>query len=176
MCLLPGTDALAVWAKPGPTHGKSLLRRLAYFVIPAALTTSLATVFVFLISVLLAVYTGLSETLAVATARSTITVFATVCGILLLVFVAPPTRFLAGGNAPRGDWRPIMLAGALLGGLTLLLSVPLGRAVFEIGALPLFDVAVIVGVALLWALLLRFIWRSRLLERVLCIESERETT
>jgi hypothetical protein len=44
--------------------------------------------------------------------------------------------------------------------------------VFEIGALPLFDVAAIVGVALLWALLLRFVWRFRLLERVLGMESE----
>jgi hypothetical protein len=60
----------------------------------------------------------------------------------------------------------------LLGGLTVLLSVPLGRAVFEIGALPLFDTAAMVGVALLWALLLRFIWRFRLLERMLGIESE----
>jgi hypothetical protein len=60
----------------------------------------------------------------------------------------------------------------LLGGLTVLLSVPLGRAVFEIGALPLFDIAAIVGVALLWALLLRFVWRFRLLERVLGMESE----
>jgi cation-transporting P-type ATPase E len=66
-----------------------------------------------------------------------------------------------------------MLAAVLLGGLTLLLSVPLGRTVFEIGALPPFDVAAIVSVALLWALLLRFIWRWRLLERMLGLESKR---
>jgi len=170
------TVALAAWAQPGSMRGNKLLLRLVHFVLPTILTGSLATLFVFLIAVAIAVSRGLPEATVIATARSTITVFATVCGILLLVFVAPPTRFLAGGNAPRGDWRPIMLAGALLGGLTLLLSVPLGRAVFEIGALPLFDVAVIVGVALMWALLLHFIWRSHLLERVLGIESERETT
>jgi hypothetical protein len=60
----------------------------------------------------------------------------------------------------------------LLGGLTVLLSIPVGRAVFEIGALPLFDVATIAGVALLWALLLRFVWRFRLLGRLLGMESE----
>ena len=49
---------------------------------------------------------------------------------------------------------------------------PWARAVFEIGALPLFDVATIVGFALLWALLLRFTWRFRLLERVLGMERE----
>jgi cation-transporting ATPase E len=170
------TVALAAWAQPGPTRGNKLLLRLIHFVLPAILTASLATLFVFLLAVALAVSRGLPEATVIATARSTITVFATVCGILLLVFLAPPTRLLAGGNALRGDWRPTMLAVMLLGGVMVLLSVPLGRAVFEIGALPLFDVAAIVGVALLWALLLRFIWRFRLLERILGMESERETT
>ena len=123
--------------------------------------------FIFLLALVLAASRGLPEATVIATARSTITVFATVCGVLLLVFVAPPTRWLAGGNAVSGDWRPTILAAVLLGGLTLLLSLPLGRAVFEIGALPQFDIAAIVGVALLWALLLRFIWRFRLLERML---------
>jgi hypothetical protein len=60
----------------------------------------------------------------------------------------------------------------LLGALTLLLSVPSSSAVFEISALPLFDVAVIVGVVVLWVLLLHFIWRFRLLERLLGMKSE----
>lgn len=161
------TVALAAWAHSGPTHGNKLLLRLVRFVLPAILTASLMTLFVFLIAVAIAVSRGLPEATVISTARSTIAVFATVCGIFLLVFIVPPTRFLAGGNTPSGDWRPAILALILLGGLTVLLSVPLGRAVFEISALPLFDVAAIVGVALLWALLLHFIWRFRLLERVL---------
>jgi len=166
------TVALAAWAHPGPTHGKKLFLRLMHFVLPAVLTASLMTLFVFLIAVALAVSRGLPEATVIATARSTITVFATVCGILLVVFVAPPTRLWARGTSPSGDWRPAILAAVLLGGLTLLLSIPLGRAAFEIGALPLFDVATIVGVALLWALLLRFMWRFRLLERLLGMEGE----
>jgi cation-transporting ATPase E len=150
------------------------LLRLVHFVLPATFTGSLATLFVFLLAVAIASSRGLPEAVVTETARSTITVFATICGIFLLVFVAPPTRFLAGGNAVRGDWRPTMLAGVLLGGLTLLLSVPQGRAVFEIGALPLFDVVAIVGVVLLWALLLSFIWRFRLLERLLGLTSQEE--
>lgn len=170
------TVALAAWAQPGPTRGNKLLLRLVHFVLPAILTGSLATLFIFFLVVAIAISKGLPEAEVIATARSTITVFATVCGVLLVVFVAPPTRLLAGGNALSGDWRPTILAAVLLGGLTLLLSVPLGRAVFEIGALPLFDTAAIVGVALLWALLLRFIWRFRLLERMLGLESEKATT
>jgi hypothetical protein len=69
-----------------------------------------------------------------------------------------------------------MLAVALLAGLTLLLNVPTSRVVFEIGALPLFDVVAVVGVVLLWALLLNLIWRFRLLERMFGLESEKEIT
>jgi cation-transporting P-type ATPase E len=166
------TVALAAWAHPGPAYGKKLFLRLVHFVLPAVLTASLMTLFVFLIAVAIAVSRGLPETTVITTARSTITGFATVCGILLVVLVAPPTRFLAAGSSSSGDWRPAILAAVLLGGLTVLLSIPLARAVFEIGVLPLFDVAAIVGVALLWALLLHFIWRFRLLERVLGLESE----
>lgn len=166
------TVALAAWAQPGLAHGNKLLLRFVRFVLPAVLTASLATLFVFLTAVVLAVSRGMPEATAIATARSTITVFATVCGVLLLVFVAPPTHFLAGGSSPSGDWRPTILAALLLAGLAVLLSIPLGRTVFEIGALPLFDVATIVSIALLWALLLRFVWRFRLFERVLGMERE----
>jgi cation-transporting P-type ATPase E len=166
------TVALAVWSKPGPTQSRTVLLRLMHFVLPAALTASLATLFVFLAAVVLAVSSGLPEAQAISTARSTITVFATVCGVLLLVFVAPPTRFWAGGNAVRDDWRPTVLAGVLLLGLGVLLSLPPGRAFFEIQELALLDVAVIVSVALLWAILVRFIWRLRLLERILGIHDD----
>jgi cation-transporting ATPase E len=84
--------ALAAWAHPGTAPSNKLLLRLIHFVLPAILTVGLMTLFVFLIAVALAVSTGLPEATVIATARSTITVFATVCGVLLLVFVAPPVR------------------------------------------------------------------------------------
>jgi hypothetical protein len=117
-------NALAAWAQPGPTRGNKLLLRLVHFVLPAILTGSLATLFIFFLVVAIATSKGLPEAEVIATARSTITVFATVCGVLLVVFVAPPTRLLAGGNAPSGDWRPTLLAAVLLGALTVLLSIP----------------------------------------------------
>jgi cation-transporting ATPase E len=146
-----------------------LLLRLVHFVLPTALSASLATLLVFLISTMLATSAGLPEALVLAETRSSITVFATVCGILLLVFAAPPPRFRARGSARSGDWRPTILAGVLLLGLVLVLSLPLGRAFFEIQEFTLLEGAVIGGVSLLWALVLLFIWRWRLLERVLGI-------
>jgi cation-transporting ATPase E len=169
--LTVGIPAVATWAKPGPAHSKQTLLRLVHFVLPAALTASLATLFVFWMAVAPVVSAGLPAATLIATARSAITVFATVCGVLLLIFVEPPTRFLAGGDACSGDWRPTMLAGVLLGGVALLLVIPPVRAFFELGAVSLLDGAVIAAVALLWALLLRFIWRFSLLERLLGLPS-----
>jgi cation-transporting ATPase E len=169
--LTVGIPAVAAWAKPGPAHSKQTLLRLVHFVLPAALTASLATLFVFWMAVAPVVSAGLPAATLIATARSAITVFATVCGVLLLIFVEPPTRFLAGGDACSGDWRPTMLAGVLLGGVALLLVIPPVRAFFELGAVSLLDGAVIAAVALLWALLLRFIWRFSLLERLLGLPS-----
>lgn len=163
------TVALAAWSKAGSAQGKNMLLRLLHFILPSILTAGLATLFVFSVAVLIAASSGLPEALVIANARSTITIFATVCGILLLIFVAPPARFWAVSNPVRDDWRPMMLAGVLLVGLAVLLAFPVGRAFFEIQALTGFDIAVVVGVALLWALLLRFIWRLHLLERLLGI-------
>ena len=126
------TVALAAWAKPGPTQRKTLLLGLVHFVLPATLTASLATLFVCLIAVALASSAGQPEAMVIATAYSTITVFVTVCGVLLLVFVEPPTRFLAGGDALSGDWRPTILAAVLLVGLAVLLVIPPARAFFEL--------------------------------------------
>ncbi len=164
------TVALAAWAKPGSRQGqRPLLLRLVHFVLPTALSAALATLVVFLISTRLAIAAGLSEARVLAEGRSSITVFATVCGILLLVFAVPPPRFRIRGGAQSGDWRPTILAGVLLLGLVLVLSLPLGRAFFEIEKFTLLEGTVVGGVALLWALVLLFIWRWRLLERVLGI-------
>jgi cation-transporting ATPase E len=161
------TLALAAWAKPGPTAGNALLRRLVLFALPAALTTSLATLFVFFLAVGLAVLSSLPEAEVKAEAQSTITVFAAVLGVLLLVFVALPVRRAAEGGAPSRDWRPVAFAAALLVGLGVVVSLPAGAAWFQIQALSLPDVAIIAGVALLWALLLHLIWRFRVPERLL---------
>jgi cation-transporting ATPase E len=64
------TVALAAWAHPGLVHDNKPLLRLVRFVIPAILTVSLMTLFVFLIAVKLAVSAGLPEITVITTARS----------------------------------------------------------------------------------------------------------
>src|SRR5215471_10025843 len=55
------TLGLAAWAQPGRMQASTLLLRLGHFVLPATLTGSLATLFVFLLAVALASSRGLTE-------------------------------------------------------------------------------------------------------------------
>jgi cation-transporting ATPase E len=90
-----------------------------------------------------------------------------VSGLLLIPFVVPPSRFWVGGNQLSGDWRPLLLAvGLLLGYGGLLAIAPLGQF-FELTRLTARGYLLIALAALIWAVLLRWIWRARLLERFL---------
>ena len=72
---------------------------------------------------------------------------------------------MSGADADGADIRPTLLAIALLalyGGFFLVEPV---RDFFELTLLPLADVALIGGLAIVWALLVMLMWRTRLVER-----------
>jgi cation-transporting ATPase E len=107
---------------------------------------------------------------AIAIAQSALTTFVIVNGLLLIPFVVPPGRFWVGGNALSGDRRPSLLAlGLLLGYGGLLAIEPLDQF-FELTRLALHGYLLIALTALIWAVLLRWIWRARLLERFLQVD------
>ena len=66
-----------------------------------------------------------------------------------------------------GDWRPTILAGAMLALYVLTMFVPFARTFFGLALLPVTDAAIIAAVVAVWALALRFAWRRRLFERFL---------
>ena len=45
------------------------------------------------------------------------------------------------------------------------LAIPLGRTLFEIHALPVWQYFVLFALAVVWSLLCRLVWRSRVLDR-----------
>jgi cation-transporting ATPase E len=156
------TLGLATWTHPGLSPRSHLYRSFLHFIIPAATTLSLAGLGVF--------FTVLSLTSQLTAAQSALTTFAVVCGLLLIPFVAPPTNAWVGGNTLSGDWRPTMMAFGLLIGYGVMLAIPPLGAIFEIRLLPI-GVYVLIGVvAVVWALILRWIWRKRLLERYLQVD------
>ncbi len=108
-----------------------------------------------------------AEAAALASARTLLTVFTTLAGLVIVVFVEPPTRFWVGGDEFSGDWRPTLLAGLLALAFIAILLVPDWRDFFTFTALGPSDWLVVVGLLVVWLLLLRFIWRQRLLVRFL---------
>jgi cation-transporting ATPase E len=91
-------------------------------------------------------------------------------GLLLIPFAEPPTRFWSAGDELSGDWRPTLLALALLAACVAILRIDALRAFFELAPLRAIDYAIIAGVAVAWAYLLRFTWRKRLLDRFLSVD------
>jgi len=153
------TLALVAWARPGISPRRSFIRSLLHFVLPAALSISLVG-----LGVYLAEFITTSQPLA---AQSALTTFAVACGLLLIVFVAPPKKIKVGNNVLNADWRPLLMALGLLVGYGMLLAIPPLRAYFDLVPLGLSDYALIGVAALAWGLSLRWMWRARLLERFL---------
>jgi cation-transporting ATPase E len=174
------TLALAAWARPGASPRRGQMRSLLRLVLPAAVTLALAGLGVYLLyflpasRLLRARPPGVEALVAthgpLSVAQSALTTLLVVCGLLLLAFVAPPMRAWLGGDGPRGDWRPSLLAVGLFVGYGVILAVAPLRELFDLVPLALSDYLLLGGVAMLWALVLRWTWRVRLLERVLGID------
>jgi cation-transporting ATPase E len=151
------TIALVAWARPGPPPAR-LIRAISHFVLPASLTMAFVG---------LEVYLGfVAVTGDVALSQTAMTTALMLCGILLVIFVEPPTPWWVGGDEYSGDKRPTYLAGVMLAMFLAVLAIPQARDFFELGVLGPVEWAVVLGVVVLWGLGLRMIWRGRLLERL----------
>jgi cation-transporting ATPase E len=150
--------AIAAWARPGAAP-RSVLRATSHFVFPAAFTVS---------AVALAVYVYYVATTGdVEIARTALTTATVLCGLVLVPFVEPPTKAWVGGDVLSGDWRPTALALGMLGVYGAVMALPPLRTFFELTPLGAFDYLLIGVLVAAWALVLRFVWRSRLFERLL---------
>src|SRR5215212_4153755 len=167
--------ALAAWAQPvRATHGSSL-GRLASFAVPAGLAVTLVGLLLFVgysipvfdlfangSATVEEVNAALTATLP--RAQTVLTYFLAVCGLLLVIFVEPPSRFWAGGDKFSGDRRPTWLTIVLLVGLLAIAFVPGLSELFDLRPITLPDMAVVGLAAVVWMFLVRWAWNHRLLE------------
>jgi cation-transporting ATPase E len=162
------TIFLAAWARPAVVRRLNLTRRLMHFILPAGLTTSLFGLGVFLLHFIPAYESSRNpELAALGVPQTATTAFTLLCGLMLIIFVEPPLKYLTGGDRLSGDWRPTALAGLSMVLYGIVLLSPGLRKFFELEPLSWWDYALIGGLAAVWALLLRWIWRRRVLERFL---------
>ena len=165
----------AAFAIPGPTPKLGLFRLLARFFLPTTLLMLLMGAGVYLAYSLpakadyLAAHPGagtkeLIES-AYPQAQTALTLFSCFTAILLLLLAVPPSKWFGGGAVVRGDWRIAGVVVLLLGWMVAVLAIPLGRTLFELTELPAWQYAVIFALAVVWSLLCRLVWRTRLLDR-----------
>jgi cation-transporting ATPase E len=154
---------LAAWSHPGHSARDAAARSIQHFVLPAALTLAVAGIAVYL-------FIALSDELTVERAQTALTIMTVLCGLVLVPFVEPPTRWWQGGDDLSGDWRPTLLAGALLLAFIALLAISPLRLFFGLVPLSPGTYAVIALIVVIWAIILRLVWRAQLLERFLGTE------
>jgi len=109
------------------------------------------------------------NTLALYTAQTSLVTFFVLAGVLIMVFAEPPLRWFAGGSPYRGHWLVGAAAVVLIVAYYILLLLPGLRSFFELVPIPLFFHIAILVMTVLWALLLRMMWRQRWLGRFLDI-------
>ena len=159
------TMAIAAWARPDLPPG-SVLRSVLHFVVPAAFTVSAVSFAVYLVY--------LVQTGDLGLAQAALTTIALLCGLVLVVFVEPPTPAWVAGDALSGDWRPAGAALAMLGLYGVAMYVPLVHDFYGLTPLPLADLLLLTGVTGAWALVVRTIWRTQLFERLLRLRGRTE--
>jgi len=191
------TFAIAVWARPDQSQ-KRLLASVLHFAFPAGIVTFLFAFALYVytfnsivnegrtIGVLrediatFQVYAGIDYEIytpdqfryevAVLFSQSVLTVFSVLAGLVLVMFVEPPLRWLTGGDRYSGDVRPTLLALGLGLVFAAIMAVPSLRRLFELLPLEARDYGVVGAALVAWLLALRYTWRARLLPRFLHLE------
>jgi magnesium-transporting ATPase (P-type) len=155
--VVPGV-ALALFSADTAVPPALLVPRLVHFILPAAGTMTVA---------ILVLDYVLSQTGAgVIDAQHAVTLTIVAMGLMLFVYVQPPVRALVGGDAYSGNWLFTALAAVLFVLYLILTRIPLTQLLMRVGLPSDPRTYVIIGlVYLLWAVVLRAIWRILPLRR-----------
>jgi hypothetical protein len=87
------------------------------------------------------------------------------CGLLLVVFLQPHGESISRWRDI--DWKHGALALGLAVAFGVIVCVPGLRAMFEMQLMHVTDYMLLTGIACMWAFCLHWIWRWRLLNRLL---------
>jgi cation-transporting ATPase E len=151
---LPGLAVIA-WARPVQSP-PDFVRTTLRFSVPAAVAVT---------AVALPVYAYyLAHTGSVDTARSALITITTYCGTLLIPILAPSKRADDSQGRELGgrDWRPALLAVAMVVLFGAIMALPLARWFYEIEPIPPSDAALLGLVSLGWALIVFIVRRVRI--------------
>ncbi len=110
------------------------------------------------------------------TAQTVLVTFFSLAGILLILFAEPPLKwFEAGAPFRKKNWLTIAAAVGMIIAFYIVEMIPFTRAFFQLMPLHIFFHALIAVALVLWLLVQRWVWRTRLLEKFLLMDQEPET-
>ncbi|PPK94563.1 P-type E1-E2 ATPase [Kineococcus xinjiangensis] len=187
---------LTAWARPQRCD-PHLLGDLARFVVPAAVVTGGFAIAIYaalhtLLSRALGEggvlppqaiadfeeFTGVAsadprfvELAATAVAQTSLSMFTSVTGLLLVLFLEPPARFFRGWAPVSPDRRPAVLVLVLFATFVVVLQTPALARYFGLHTPGGFEAPVVTAATVLWFFLLRTVWRHDLLRRALGLHS-----
>jgi magnesium-transporting ATPase (P-type) len=163
---------LTLFAHSGVLYGKSLRKSLTHFIAPAAITMGIAGTLAFFYFQ----NSGGDNDYAHLGVTYTLVYF----GLLLVIFLRPPHKFLAGGAPVSRDWRIFWMAVIL--GVLFILTVAIAVAVPFLQTTLMLDWLnstrdfLAVGLfVLVWGISLLVVWRIWRLEGIFS-ETETQTT
>ena len=159
---------LAVWAQPGRRRTEGLAATISHFVVPAAIVTSLAGLLVLYgtLTIEALLDAPVSGGLATPVAQASLTTFLVMAGLALVVFVEPPTDWMAVIRPKTSDRRPTVMAvvlGLVYLGLTFLEP---ARSIFALEPLGWREASFLAVAVVAWLIILRLIWRHHIIERL----------
>ncbi len=171
---------IALWARTGQTGIHNLLGQLLRFLIPATMICSVFGLLVFYGALLIGGVTSVlanpaldEATLKQATiliGQTALTSYLVVSGLILVVFVEPPTKWWVGADVLSGDWKPTIVALMTLALYGVILFVPFLRNMAGLAPLTWPVLGLVLFSALVSLFVLRWIWRANILDRFLNID------
>jgi cation-transporting ATPase E len=186
------TLSLATWARPAQSK-QGLFRSVLTFVLPAAISVFVFGMLLY-VGYFIVVATNALEvavtsediaafqsyariTFDIVTqeqyafevagiiARTVLTTFTVLTGLILIIFVEPPIPFFVGGDDLSPDKRPTYLAGGLFIGFVAVMLIAPVRNFFELVLLSAQDYAIIALTTLIWMLILRAAFKGQWFQR-----------
>lgn len=104
-------------------------------------------------------------------ARDGLTYVLVLCGLWLVVFAAPPTKWFAVVEKTTNDWRPTILAITMLPLYALIVATPGMRGFFGLNPLEGWLYLPIAIVVTAWMIALRYVWANGYVERLVASDA-----
>jgi cation-transporting ATPase E len=156
------------WLTPGQVSTNGLGRRLAFFILPAGISMAILALMGFLL------FRNMTGNIYYA--RVAITHLLVGAGLLLILFVQPPSEFWVGGDTLSNDKRPAILAVVLWFVFYILSVAPIAQKYLSLQPLSKGEhYLIILALLSVWVLALRYIWRTqwfRQLSGIAAIDAE----